>query len=233
MGFPLCGDSLYGGALTPSSIDETITDNNKPGGYKESECLCLQCCELSFRNPNEHDHMDTFRLEEAWWSTWLQEYDQNPTLAEATTGSNDNSAKIKAMQESSNTNIVEKRQKDISKIPMCQLSPGKNKYVIIKATAESARKEPLWFIRSASPHECGGPYHADVARETVSRLNQMGFETQVMGGGRIDFNKETKQALVYGFSYGFGKGDHEFVSLLIEKYDDSISASFDDSDLLY
>ena len=232
LGFPLCGDSLYGGSLILSSIDESAADNDKLGGYKESKCLCLQCCELSFRNPIEDDHMDTFRLEEAWWSTWLQEYDQDPPLAEATTGSNDSSAEIKAMQKSSNVNIVEERQKDVSTVPLCRLSPGKNKYVIIKAT-ESERKEPLWFIRSASPDECGGPYHADVARETVSKLNQMGFDTQVTGGGRIDFNEETKRALVYGFSYGFGKGDHEFVSLLIEKYDDSINASFDDSDLLY
>ena len=87
---------------------------------------------------------------------------------------------------------------------------------------------------SASPKECGGAYHADVAKSTLTELNQIGYNAVViMGGGRIDYVKVMNHAHVYGFSYGFGKGDHEFVSLLIEKYSDNISSSFDNSDLLY
>ena len=55
-----------------------------------------------------------------------------------------------------------------------------------------------------------------------------------MGGGRIDHieSEDVKHAHVFGFSYGFGKGDHEKVASIIEKYSDVI-ATFDNSDGLY
>ena len=55
-----------------------------------------------------------------------------------------------------------------------------------------------------------------------------------MGGGRINFldNNEVSHAHVFGFSYGFGKGDHETVAKIIEENTDIIATS-DMSDGLY
>jgi hypothetical protein len=43
--------------------------------------------------------------------------------------------------------------------PLVQLSPGRNKYVVIRATSDPVdsvdeKVEDLWFVRSASPEEC-------------------------------------------------------------------------------
>ena len=88
-------------------------------------------------------------------------------------------------------------------------------------------------MRSASPEECGGPYHVHVAESILQQLHSLGYETTVMGGGRIDYvEDEIKHAHVFGLSYGFGKGDHGKVSQIIEQHTDII-ATFDNSDDLY
>ena len=55
-----------------------------------------------------------------------------------------------------------------------------------------------------------------------------------MGGGRIDIieNEEVSHAHVYGFSYGYGKGNQEKVASIIEENTNAI-ATFDNSDGLY
>ena len=94
--------------------------------------------------------------------------------------------------------------------------------------------DELWFVRSASPLECGGPYHANVAEEIMQQLQSLGYKADVMGGGRIDFciSEELSHAHVFGFSYGFGKGNHQMVASIIEQYTDIVS-TFDNSDGLY
>ncbi len=149
MGFPLCGDSLYGGVLS----ELPSMGVSKPSGYLASDYLCLQCCELSFCNPCEEKRMNTFRLEEAWWSTWLKEYNENPEV-ESTTSVEDDSAEIKRMQISNIRHAKTHPEKDdaetsdnnILNIPLLQLSPGQNKYVIIKASGPEDT-EPIWLIR--------------------------------------------------------------------------------------
>lgn len=86
-GFPLVGDESYGGASN--------TKNNKyKSAYMTSAVLALQCCELSFMLPEKkqqqqkeeqgaNDEIDTpsssdwitHRLEDAWWTPFLNEYD--------------------------------------------------------------------------------------------------------------------------------------------------------------
>lgn len=118
--------------------------------------------------------------------------------------------------------------------PKVSLSSGSNKYVIVEATPESPSDDSLLFIKSASPAECSGPYHADVAKELLSQLRSLGHKASVTGGGRIDYleTDEIAHAHVYGFSYGFGKGDHEMVAKFIEANSD-IVATFDNNDRLY
>ena len=56
----------------------------------------------------------------------------------------------------------------------------------------------------------------------------------VTGGGRIEYKSETQEACVYGFSYGFGKGDHEKAASIISEWSNgSIKATHDNSDSLY
>ena len=146
LGFPLCGDSLYGGALSDkSSIDYNEIKTSKPDGYRASEFLCLQCCELSFCDPCKEKGRNVFRLEGAWWSTWLSEYTEIPEV-EATTSTVDGSNVIKSMYESNSIDLSRK-EKNISRIPLYQLSPGKNEYVIIKALADHEDAKPVWLIR--------------------------------------------------------------------------------------
>lgn len=237
LGFPLCGDSMYGGSLPVPTTPTDITRKGNADGYRSSEYLSLQCCELSFLDPCHNDQRNKFRLAEAWWSMWLQDYTKSTngnTSLEATTGALDKSAELKEIQ---NSGVIDEEDNVINdikttiKLSRIQLCPGKHKYVIIRASKQDDA-EAEWYVRSASPTECGGLYHADVAKSLVGELMRMGYKTQVMGGGRIDYDDKRNHALVYGFSYGFGKGDHEFVSHLIEKHS-KISASFDNSDQLY
>lgn len=86
MGFPLCGDAMYGGVnlSTPS----VLTSTSQPEGYEDSDRLALQCCELKFPDPDyvntggtknkivaiESERWNRFRLDEAWWSSHLDCY---------------------------------------------------------------------------------------------------------------------------------------------------------------
>lgn len=125
--------------------------------------------------------------------------------------------------------------------PIVQLSPGINKYVLVKATTGKPRrtspdeKRILWFVKSATPEECGGKYHRYVAKELVKQLRALGFEVDVTGGGRIQYDSSGPnqgEALVYGYSNRYGKGDHVKTARLISKYTD-IKASYNLSDSLY
>lgn len=240
LGFPLCGDAMYGGFMRdqPESLREGHQD-----GFMDSEMLALQCCELQFLDPDyevskkgkqvaiRSDRINKFRLERAWLSPFIDKYSGNgdnlPT-------SHDDLATASQMRDSNAAHdeitVGSKSGIEKDEINGIQLSSGQNKYIVVKASSPNL-DEPKWFIKSASPDECGGPYHADVARDLVSRLNVAGYDTVVCGGGRIDYDVVKRHAHVYGFSYGFGKGDHAFVSLLIEQ--DGYSSSFDDSDTLY
>jgi len=247
LGFPLCGDAMYGGTAPPiSELDSVQT----VGGYLNSDQLALQCCELQFLDPDyeinkkgdevsvRSDRVNKFRLEKAWWTPHLNQYaseTEGDTLNVVTTDANDLATAGKMKESIAAIVSLDDKQSTESEqqtkiIRNVQLSPGKHKYIVIKATHPGLIR-PDWYVKTASPRECGGPYHADVARDLVRELNNDGYDTIVMGGGRIDYDSVKQHAHVYGFSYGFGKGDHELVSLLIEKV--GISASFDDSDALY
>jgi hypothetical protein len=207
--------------------------------------LALQCCELEFLDPDiitKHDgsvsmnrskRWNRFRLEKAWWNPLLEQYqEQTNALAEgdATTTASD----VNLGEPSSTTNIVAKAPLRPDLLPpRVSLSPGKNKYVLIKAEHPDS-DEVLWFCKSASPAECGGPYHGNVAQELREWIEAAGWEVTVTGGGRIDYRPAEKQAVVYGFSYGFGKGDHARAANLIQEWSDgSVQATHDNSAGLY
>jgi phosphohistidine phosphatase len=123
--------------------------------------------------------------------------------------------------------------------PTVQLAPGQNKYVLVRVKDDdddldrSSSRQYLWFVKSATPKDCGGPYHSNVAQDLVEWIQAAGYtDIVVTGGGRIDYHPDGKTANVYGFSYGYGKGDHRRAARLIQEKQ-GILASYDDSDKLY
>jgi len=73
-----------------------------------------------------------------------------------------------------------------------------------------------------------------VAQDLREWIEAAGYDVTVTGGGRIDYQKSQQQAVVYGFSYGFGKGDHAKAAALISEWSDgSIVASYDNAEGLY
>lgn len=233
MGFSLVGDAQYGGAIPANKTNIG------------SEQLALQCCELEFLDPDivaKHDgtfslnrskRWNRFRLETAWWNPLLQRYqEQTNALGEgdATTAASD----VHLAEPTSTTDIAEKKPLNPDLLPpRVSLSPGKHKYVLIKAEHPES-DEVLWFCKSASPAECGGEYHGNVAQDLREWIQAAGWKVTVTGGGRIDYRPAEKEAVVYGFSYGFGKGDHAQAAKLIQEWSDgSIQATHDDSTGLY
>ncbi len=82
LGFPLCGDKMYGGALSSEKNNDSLSDRDGySDGYLNSQKLALQCCELSFLDPDytesgkngkvksfSSNRLNSFRLDEAWWT---------------------------------------------------------------------------------------------------------------------------------------------------------------------
>mmetsp|Transcript_13220 Transcript_13220/g.20093 ORF Transcript_13220/g.20093 Transcript_13220/m.20093 type:complete len:504 (-) Transcript_13220:2-1513(-) len=254
LGFPLVGDVLYGGAETTSS---TNSSKMNVSGYHDCEKLALQCSELSFLLPDTVEgkrgityvpssDWGTFRVEAAWWTAPIEKY-KNAVVAHddpslRLTTSLEDQAKVAAIKENANlgaaksTTAASLGNKQFDLPPRVILEPGVNKYILIKATpnVRSGDESSLWFVKSASPQSCGGPYHADVARDLIEDLTSCGYYATVVGGGRIDYVEEIPHAHVYGFSYGFGKGDHLKVTQIIEEWSENrIIATFNNDDKLY
>lgn len=241
-GFPLVGDAQYGGAI--SQEKEGVSRSTH---YIHSDELALQCCQLEFLDPDivvkadgtemmvPSDRWNTFRLDECWWTPLIDKYRvQISSSGEATTSSND-IEQVLQLQKNDAGEADNTSNKQVTNMipPQVMLTPGVHKYVLVKAKHPSETEE-RWFVKSAAPSQCGGPYHANVAKDLVEWLRAAGYNAVVTGGGRINYNLETKHALVYGFSYGFGKGDHAKASSIIENWSNgSITSTYDNSDSLY
>ena len=231
-GFPLVGDAQYGG-FVPLTTD-----------YQQSARLALQCCKLEFLDPDvmvktdgtvaliRSQRWNTFELTTAWWTQLLKTYtEQSNKLSaeEATTLASD----IGLVEPKLALRSGDKPPRPDLLPPRVSLSPGQNKYVLIRASHPDA-SQVEWFVKSASPQECGGPYHGNVAQDLREWIQAAGYNVQVTGGGRIDYRPNEASAKVYGFSYGFGKGDHVRAAKVIQEwFGEAITATYDNSDDLY
>lgn len=242
LGFPLVGDVQYGGAVPNTSSEYMKNCRGRAEGFLDSETLALQCSTLEFIDPDASEDSDKvqrsdrwllFHLDGAFWTPFIDRYraESESLLGAAMTFEG---VGVGPKEDASEKQTTPSTEDELLLPPLVKLSPGSHKYVVIRATKVNDANEELWFVRSASPAECGGPYHANVAQDLLDRLKPLGYSTKVMGGGRIDFldNDEVSHAHVFGFSYGFGKGDHEKVASIIEGSSDII-ATFDVSDGLY
>jgi 23S rRNA-/tRNA-specific pseudouridylate synthase len=236
-GFPLVGDAQYGGAVLSSIY------RSEASYYVHSEQLALQCCQLEFLDPDlvvkgdgenllfPSDRWNSYYLDESWWSSLLQRYQEQSNSSEEATVSSADLSLAQKLQTSRATTSEPASESLLP--PRISLAPGSHKYVLVKAT-EPTTGQTLWFVKSAAPKDAGGPYHANVAEELVKWIEAIGYQAKVTGGGRIDYNEELGRATVYGFSYGFGKGDHaRAASLITNESAGAIVASFNDSDSLY
>jgi hypothetical protein len=103
--------------------------------------------------------------------------------------------------------------------PTVQLSHSRNKYVLVQVQDDENTAQ------SASAKECGGPYHSNVAEELMECIEAAAYDNAVItGGGRFNNIQDSATAHMYGFSYGFGKGDQA---------ESGIMATYDNSNALY
>jgi len=239
LGFPLVGDVQYGGAVPNTSSEYMKNCKGRAEGFLDSETLALQCSTLEFLDPDTADDFDkaqrsdrwlSFHLDGAFWTPFVKRYHAG---SESLSGAAMTFEGVGSKGDTSEQQTAPSTDDQLLP-PRVHLSPGSHKYVVIRATKVSNADEEIWFVRSASPEECGGPFHANVAQDLLNCLQSLGYSSTVMGGGRIDFldNEEVSHAHVFGFSYGFGKGDHEKVANIIEENSDIIATS-DMSDGLY
>ncbi|XP_021933695.1 14 kDa phosphohistidine phosphatase-like isoform X3 [Zootermopsis nevadensis] len=64
-------------------------------------------------------------------------------------------------------------------------------------------------------------HFGNIYDKTSEAVQALGLDSECIGGGRIKHDAAAKKILVYGYSQGFGKADHEVtVSLLKKKYTD-------------
>ncbi|KAL9178427.1 hypothetical protein ACHAXT_003757 [Thalassiosira profunda] len=97
-------------------------------------------------------------------------------------------------------------------IPAVSLAEGAYKYVLITAVAPSNnRRTFVYSKRNAS-------YHRNVAEHLVPQLESGGYsDIRITGGGRILRDDEAKKVHIFGYSYGFGRADHERAKDVVEK----------------
>lgn len=232
-GYPLIGDAQYGGAIPFETYPSTDTLIDR---------LALQCCEMEFLDPDVVDNGDSgvalrrsnrwnrFRLDRAWWTQLVEDYENQ--LEKLSSEQMTTLAADIGLTENAGGTPTSPARPDLLPARV-SLSPGKNKYVLVRASHPLA-DEVEWFVKSAAPEECGGPYHGNVAHDLGEWIEAAGYKVKVTGGGRIDFRPDEGKAVVYGFSYGFGRGDHARAATVIKEWSNgSISATCDHSTELY
>ena len=89
-------------------------------------------------------------------------------------------------------------------IETVEMTPGRHKYVLMKVYNEETN-EKKFLVRSYA--RCS--YHAENFREAVGELRKdermATLKAHVIGGGRIEYDKEKKRVFVYGYSMTFGR----------------------------
>ena len=93
-----------------------------------------------------------------------------------------------------------------------QIDPGAHKYVLISARTPNDGTD-RYFVASKR----GASYHRNVAAPFVQELEEHGYQhIQIVGGGRINLDKDAKKISIYGFSYSFGQPDHEISKRVVQ-----------------
>lgn len=101
---------------------------------------------------------------------------------------------------------------------------GVFKYVQIRLTCMGDKKT---VVRGWENLE----YHVDVYNKFLKEEgnNLDGIDSEVIGGGRINVNKQDKKVKVYGYSVQFGICDHSYTCELIKKDFSDYSVEYENS----
>ena len=101
---------------------------------------------------------------------------------------------------------------------------GTFKYILIQITNEANRESRI-IVRGYK----WADYHANILDQVEKELKTAGYTCKCLGGGRIKHTPRDKNILVYGYSMGFGKADHQkTVGLLQDFYSQYKSITFSD-----
>lgn len=77
----------------------------------------------------------------------------------------------------------------------------------------------------------------NVAQDLREWIEAAGYEVRVVGGGRINYRISSdgqRHAAIYGFSNGFGRGDHKKAAEIIQRWSQgNVATSIDESLSLY
>jgi len=93
------------------------------------------------------------------------------------------------------------------------IANGAYKYVLISAKASEESAKESYFVTSKK----GAHYHRNAAEPLIHMLESNGYSNiNVLGGGRIMLDEEKKEISIFGYSYGFGRADHEISKNVIE-----------------
>ncbi|KAG7356419.1 RNA pseudouridylate synthase [Nitzschia inconspicua] len=267
LGFPIVGDEQYGGAIPWTDRD------HYQGTSSSTQLLALQCCDLSFPDvdyettwnrkrcrdivlgtPNNARPRIQASLSRAWWTSPVEKYRSSHTMF----GTIDQNLEDEGDNANANVSTQPETSAEGTVVrpdllpPTTQLSPGRNKYILAKLRDPVTHKL-RWFVKSAAPSECGGPYHANVADDLIEWINSVpGYESvkvEITGGGRIDYvpdaasstfdgassSTDAGTVCVYGFSYRYGKGDHRRAAEIIQESmgNDRVCVTYDLADDLY
>jgi phosphohistidine phosphatase len=89
-------------------------------------------------------------------------------------------------------------------VPNVDIANGAHKYVQIRASCDGGDEQI--FVTSKK----GASYHRNAAEPFIFKLEAAGYhDVEVTGGGRLFLDSENKQIKIFGFSYGFGKANHD------------------------
>lgn len=102
-------------------------------------------------------------------------------------------------------------------LPSVEICEGAHKYVQITAARNGIEQTFVVSRRNAA-------YHRNAAEPFIEKLRRSGYyDIEVTGGGRVAFDEDQKEISIYGYSYGFGKADHERSAEIVrqdERYKD-------------
>mmetsp|Transcript_25533 Transcript_25533/g.39533 ORF Transcript_25533/g.39533 Transcript_25533/m.39533 type:complete len:205 (+) Transcript_25533:64-678(+) len=107
-------------------------------------------------------------------------------------------------------------QIDVPALASVHIDEGANKYVLVRAREPARDEISLPARRTFVVSKKGAPYHRNAAEPFVERLLEFGYtDVRITGGGRILLDNEERKVSIFGFSYGFGKGDHRTSAELV------------------
>ncbi|KAL4713813.1 hypothetical protein ACJJTC_015467 [Scirpophaga incertulas] len=88
---------------------------------------------------------------------------------------------------------------------------GVFKYILLNVHDQNKdSEEPVIIVRGYK--RCN--YHSDIYDEVQEELSA--FDCEVLGGGRISHDPDSKKIHIYGYSQGYGKADHDVTAKVVK-----------------